>query len=337
MRRVLVIHEQQVRALVTMDAAVRMMQQVFADDAAGGVQLFPAVVERLADVQATFGIKSGMLRRDETSATGVRAPARRVLGLKAGGYWRLNGERGLPGHSSVMLLFDPSSGQPIALIAANAITSLRTGAAGGVAAAHLARADSHRIAVIGAGDQARMQVAAIRHVRPIDEVRVWSRRSEAAAACAREWTEQGLAALAVDDAETAVRGADIVVTTTPSMEPLVRDAWIDRGTHINAVGSDARGKRELDLALLRRATVVVDRLSQSLTIGELQHLSDEEKRQPPVHAELKDVCAGLKPGRQDDNETTVFDSTGVSFQDLIVADYIYRESQARPDAVFVEI
>jgi alanine dehydrogenase len=318
---------------MTMARSIQLVEAAFAASALRAAVVFPVVVEFIPEQEAMFGIKSGYLSPAATpAATSVHTANGLVqtLGLKAGGYWMRNQERfGLPGHTSVMLLFDMTNGSPVALVAANAITSLRTGAAGGVAAKHLARPESRIAAVIGAGDQARMQVHALREVRPIEELRVWARRPEAAEQYASEWGASGLRVQVVPDVRDAVAGADVVITTTPSFEPLVRDAYVAPGTHVNAIGSDARGKRELETELLRRSKVVVDRLAQSVAIGEMQHAVNAGLLTPEaVHAELGEVCAGLKPGRTTEDEITVFDSSGVTIQDLALAGYLYDKALA---------
>lgn len=316
-----VITDAVVRACVPMQVALGLVESAFAADACGKATTFPVMVDHLPEQQAMFGIKSGHLDAVDSSPGG--------LGLKAGGYWRRNSSRGLPAHQSLMLLFAPDTGTPLALVAANAITSLRTGAAGGVAARHLAREEASVVGVIGAGDQARMQVAALRQVRPIRQVRVWSSRPERAAACAREWSEVGLDARVETAARAAVEGADIVVTTTPSREPLVGSEWVAPGTHVNAFGADAAGKQELDVALLLRAKYVADKTVQCAALGELQHAPAHGSAGVAVYAELGEICAGLKPGRTSATELTLFDSTGCSFQDLVVAGYVLRVARER--------
>jgi len=326
----LVISDALVRECVPMSEALLLVEAAFAADARGQARTFPVMVDFLPEYQAMFGIKSGHLGGLGESSGG--------LGLKAGGYWQGNAERGLPSHQSLMLMFDPETGTPRALVAANAITSLRTGAAGGVAARHLAREGPSTVAVIGAGDQARMQVEALRLVRPLREVRVWSPRPQRAQACAREWSETGLNASAVSTPQQSVEGADIVVTTTPSREPLVMSEWVMAGAHINAMGSDARGKRELDQETLRRATYVTDKTKQCAVIGELQHaLIGDSPGAASVHAELGEICAGMKPGRTSAGEVTVFDSTGCSFQDLVVAAYVIKTAEERGGAPVVRL
>ena len=145
-----------------------------------------------------------------------------------------------------------------------------------------------------------------------------------------EWEGKGLRVHVAQNIPEAVAGADIVVTSTPSFEPLVRNEYIRPGTHLNAVGSDARGKQELEATLLARSKLVVDRLAQSREIGELQHALKAGLLGPEaVHAELGEICAGLKPGRTSDDEITIFDSTGVTFQDLALAGYLVDMARAQ--------
>jgi alanine dehydrogenase len=317
---VLVLSDDFVRENVSIRESIDWVESAFAASARGDAETFPAVVERLPRLGAMFGIKSGALFIETE---------RPVLGLKAGGYWPANARPGgPPAHRAVMLLFEAATGEPLALLAANVLTSLRTGAAGGVAARHLARTDASVAGVIGAGEQARAQLEALRCVRPLREARVWARRAEAARAFASEWEGRGLSCRVAPDPRSAVEGADVIVTATPSTEPLVRSDWIGPGVHVNAVGSDTPGKQELEASLLARSTLVVDRIAQSATIGELQHAIREGLLTAGgVHAELGQVCTGLAPGRRSDAEITVFDSTGVSFQDLVLAGHVCRRAR----------
>jgi ornithine cyclodeaminase/alanine dehydrogenase len=333
MMPLIAISDQIVRGLVSMPVAIDLVEQAFAASARGRATAFPVVVEWIHDRHAMFGIKSGyLLGQPAAPDAGAGTPGRDVddvLGLKAGGYWSGNAAAGLPGHQSVMLLFDLATGAPTALVAANAITSLRTGAAGGVAARHLSREDARVAAVIGAGDQARMQIEALLAVRPIEELRVFSIRREEVGPYLDCWTGR-LRAVEAPSVRSAVEGADIVVTTTPSRTALVRAEWIAAGTHINAIGADAPGKHELDERLLPRTTFVADLREQSARIGELQHaIAASMLGTADVHAELGEICAGMRPGRTSRGEITVFDSTGVTFQDLVVAGYVYRLARDR--------
>ncbi|MGZ8571465.1 MAG: ornithine cyclodeaminase family protein, partial [Actinomycetota bacterium] len=218
-----------------------------------------------------------------------------------------------PAIDGLVVVFDAATGAPLAvLLDGGYLTDLRTGAAGGVAARHLAREDAAVVAVLGTGIQARRQVEALRVVRPsVAEVRVWGRDAAKAAAAA-----DAVRGVPVATVEEAVRGADVVVTCTASREPLVRAAWLAPGAHVTAVGSDGPGKQELDPEVLRRANVLVmDAKEQCLRLGELQHAPAEADRA----VELGAVCAAAVPGRTAPEQLTVCDLTGVGVQDVAAA------------------
>ena len=318
---------------LSMQIVIALVEQAFAADARGDAITFPAIVDHVGSARAHFGIKSGYLRLPgEQAAAGrsggtERGAAQEVLGLKAGGYWMLNQARhGLPNHRATMLLIDPESGGPLAVVSANTITRMRTAAAGAIAARHLARADAATVTVFGTGEQAHAQLEALRLTRPISRIFVCGRTSASIDRYIGAWRELGVAAAAASDLPECLAQSDVVVTTTPATSPLVMSGWVPAGTHINAVGSDGAGKKELDPELVRRSKFVPDKADQSVTIGELQGVPARADGRDLIYAELGEICAGLKPGRENDREITVFDSSGVSFQDLVVANYLVNQA-----------
>jgi ornithine cyclodeaminase len=230
---------------------------------------------------------------------------------------------GLPTGSGMMALFDAATGMPAGLLFDNGfLTDVRTGAAGAVAADCLARRDIDTVGVIGSGVQARHQVACLREVRRFGRLAAWSiDRPGLGAFCEEMRNAYGIDAVACASAEDVCRAADILVTATPTHEPMVRAAWLKPGLHITAVGSDTPGKQELDAACFARAdVVVVDRLSQCARFGELSHaLAAGVIREEEVRGQLGEVVAGTKPGRARDDEITLCDLTGVGFQDTAIA------------------
>jgi len=316
----LLLSDEVIQRELTMAKVIELVEAAFAADARGRALTFPAIVDYVGKAHAHFGLKAGYLNLDGH---------REVLGLKAGGYWLRNQElHGLPNHRATMLLINPDTGEALAVMPANTITRMRTAAAGAVAARYLARQDATTVTVVGTGEQAHAQLEALRLTRKIAKVHVWGRNPAAVANFVAAWQDHDIDARAARSLEDALAAADVVVTTTPSTAPLVLDAWIRPGTHINAIGSDGAGKRELDPALIRRSKFVADKASQSQTIGELQDLTaDLAQDRPLLHAELGQICAGLRVGREDDEEITIFDSSGVSFQDLVVADFLARHAR----------
>lgn len=311
-----IFEEPAIRAAVDAAVAVAAIRDAFHQDGLKRTTV-PAVINLpVPAFDGEFHVKSAFIE-------GVPYVAVKV----ASGFYR-NPARGLPSGAGLMLLFDAETGLPEALLLDNAyLTDVRTGAAGAVAAEALARPDIETVGVIGSGVQARQQLDCLRQVRRFSRVRCWSRTAERAGAlCAEVARDWGLDARAVASAEEATRGADLLITVTPSREPLVRADWLAPGLHVTAVGSDTPGKQELEAACLERADlVVVDRLAQCAAFGELAHA-------PAVraHAELGEIVAGLKPGRTRDDQITIADLTGVGFQDTAIASAVYRTLNPEP-------
>lgn len=254
-----------------------------------------------------------------------------VCGLKWVNVHPDNPGRGLMTVMAKILLNDPETGLEWADLDGTYITNYRTGAAGGVAVEHLARPEASRLGLMGAGQQARTQVAAIMKVRPIREIRVYDQRLDHARAFAAEIEARyGVKTQAAAGPAEAVAGQDIVVTTTPSASPVVRREWVAPGAHINAIGADAAGKQELDPAILKAARIVVDDWAQASHSGEINvPLSRGELTPEDIYGSLGEIVAGKKPGRQDPAEITVFDSTGLIIQDLALAFAVYRQARER--------
>jgi alanine dehydrogenase len=237
---------------------------------------------------------------------------------------------GLPTIMALMILIEPETGKPLAIMDGTWITNIRTGAAGGVAAKYLARKDSKVIGMVGAGAQARTQLLALNEVFDIDEVKVYSKPMETCEKFKRDMAHLGLNILIKERAEDAVRGCDILVTTTPVTQPIVKNEWVDEGMHINAIGADAPLKEELDPQILKRAKIVVDDIEQACHSGEINvPISKGIITKADIYAELGEIIAGKKVGRVNDGEITIFDSTGLAIQDLATAILVYKRARER--------
>lgn len=234
-----------------------------------------------------------------------------------------NPSLGLPSLNGLMILLSARTGLVEALLLDNGyLTDVRTAAAGAVAARHLARPEARVAAILGAGVQAGLQLRALTLVRPIREARLWARDPARAARTAEDLAARlGLPVRAEPEAARAVRGADIVVTTTPATEPLLLAEWLEPGQHVTAMGSDAEHKNELEPAVIRRADLyVADSLEQVRRLGELHHairagLVAAEEEFPTLGA----VIAGQSPGRPSASAITVADLTGTGVQDTAIA------------------
>ena len=314
----LVISESLARELVSVEDAIRVVEDSFAAMARGAARNYPVVREVVGYRDAVYGVKAGC----DTAAP--------ILGLKAGGYWPHNAARGMSNHQSSTLLFDPETGRASALVSANYLTGVRTGAASAIATKYLARPDARVLGIVGTGVQAIYQLRATLAVRPIAKVLAWDPSADNLAAFGKAVRDLGLEFAAAAERRDAVAGADIVITVTPSQKALVEKGWVRPGTHISAMGADTKGKQELDPKLVASAALFVDELAQAISIGECQHayaqglIGDASFR-----GSIGQVVAGLCDGRRDAAEITIFDGTGVALQDLAVAALAVRLATER--------
>jgi ectoine utilization protein EutC len=255
-----------------------------------------------------------------------------VVAIKIASGFFDNPARGLPAGSAMMVLLSAETGFCRAVLLDNGyLTDLRTGMAGAVAASLLAPASVHTVGVLGTGMQARYQARCLALVRPFQRLLVWGRRPEKA----RQYAEDMQAELGVPveqaDIETVVRQSQVVITTTPSQEPLVEASWLHPGLFICAVGADFPGKQELQPQVLQSADrVVCDRLSQCTRNGELQHLCVNGALPPGMQVdELGELTTGARPGRENESDIIVCDLTGTGVQDTAIANLAYQAALAR--------
>jgi alanine dehydrogenase len=229
-------------------------------------------------------------------------------------------------------LFHVDSGELLALIEADYLGQIRTGAASGVATRLLARPDAARIGIIGTGLQSRTQLEALALVRTITGVHAFSRNPEQRERFAKEMTAQlGLPVVAVATALEAVRGADIVVTSTTSSDPVLDGSWLAPGMHVNAIGANFPQKHELDGAAIRRCDIIVadSREQSKMESGDLIQMYGDDKRRWSSVTELAEIVAGKTPGRSNPEQITLFKSNGIAIEDIVVAGRIYELARER--------
>lgn len=235
--------------------------------------------------------------------------------------------RGLPTVQGALVLFDATSGTPLAIMDSAEITRLRTAAASAVAAKHMSRPDASVMTICGCGLQGRAHLDAMLAVRPIREVYAWDIVPESAARFAAEMARDGVRITPVDAHPRGTQASDIVVTCTAAKKPFLEHAHLRAGTFVAAVGADSDTKQELFPDVLSRSTVVADILEQCALIGDLHHAIDAGvMKTTDVHAELADVVSGRKPGRRSVDEITVFDSTGTALEDVAAALRAYERA-----------
>lgn len=321
-----------VEAALPMAACIASQEEAFAAHARGRLQSPERPVIRVAAHDGLYLAMAAYMEPDG----GAEAMAVKVLSFYDGNPFRF----GLPSIASTVLLHDPRDGRLLAILEGSSITGLRTAGGSAAATKRLARSGARVLAVLGAGVQAEAHVLAMCEVRPVREVRIFSRTAaRREALVARLGGRLGVSIVAVDAAEAAIRGADIICTTTTAASPIVRSEWIAPGAHVNAVGSGLPNRRELDDETVKRAKIVVDtrhsalREAGDLLIPIAGGVIDETH----IHAELGEVLIGAKSGRADESELTIFKSVGVGLQDVAAAAYAYAGARSRNLGTTVEL
>lgn len=285
--------------------------------------LIPVIAAALADLSSGKVIQPvrTVLPVDEHKGFFGLMPAYHgVLGAKLVTFYPTN--KDIPTHNALIVLFRPETGEPLAVIDGRLITEMRTAAASAVATDLLARPDARVLAILGSGVQAESHLEALRLVRDLREVRVWSPRNAGAFA-------ERFGVTASNSPEDAVRGADVIVTATASMTPVLRGEWLSQGCHINAVGACRPTWRELDDETLKRAEIYVD--SRDAALVE----SGDIIAAGSVFAEVGDVINGSRMGRRSDDQITLFKSLGVAVEDIATADLV-QQLAARAGTVSVQ-
>jgi len=239
-----------------------------------------------------------------------------------------NPKKGLLSVMAVIVLNDPKTGMPLALMDGTWITAMRTGAASGVATKYLAKKEAKTLGVVGAGFQAITQIAAISKVKKLKEILVYDIREEAIERLAKILAKEKIKIKKGTLEEICQK--DILVTATPAREPIVKKEWIKPGAHINAIGADAPGKEELDPEILKNSKIVVDCLEQAEHSGEINvPLAKGIIKKEDIFGELGEIVSGKKPAREKEDEITIFDSTGLAIQDLYTATLVYKEAKRK--------
>lgn len=319
-----IVPEREIGALMTREAAFEAVEKVFGAMAAKDAYNFPVVREAIGHVDALYGFKGGFDR------SGL------VLGLKAGGYWPHNLEtKGIINHQSTVFLFDADTGRVHAMVGGNLLTALRTAAASSVSIAHLARKDSKVLGMVGAGHQATFQLRAALEQRDFEKVIGWNYHPEMLPNIEKVAEEAGLPFEAVE--LEGMREADVIVSITSSFEGSLMADHVSPGTHLACMGTDTKGKQEVEPALLARATVFADEIAQSVSIGEAQHAVAAGLIAESDIVEIGAVINGTHPGRASEDEITLFDGTGVGLQDLAVAAAVVEIAVEKGIAIEVDV
>ncbi|WP_435274008.1 iminosuccinate reductase BhcD [Psychrobium sp. nBUS_13] len=316
-----VISEEVCQKVMGRKEAFVAVENVFAAMAKKTAYNFPVIREAIGHADALYGFKSGFDR------DGM------VLGLKSGGYWPGNIEKGLTNHQSTVILFDPETGKLKSLVGGNYLTAVRTAASSAVSIAHLARKDSKVLGIVGAGHQSTFQLRAAVEQRNFEKIVGWNIHPEKMSNLTAVCQELGIPFESLTREELCAQ-SDVIITITSAFEPLLDKAWVKPGTHIACMGTDTKGKQEVDANLLVGATVFTDELAQSITIGEAQHAIGKGLIKESDITPIGEVINGSKLGRTNDEEITLFDGTGVGLQDLAVASAAASLAEAQGEATY---
>lgn len=327
--QVLLLTKAQIESVLRMEETIEAVADGFkAYNSGKAVVPFPVALQ-VPEHSGDVHIKPGYIRGYPTYTVKI-----------ASGFYD-NPKSGLPSSHGMLLVFDSETGWPVCLeIDRGMITDLRTAAAGAVAARALAKGSIGKVAVIGTGVQAHLQVEALAKVRKFESIAVWGRSPANAERYVQDVSRAlGVRVTAASSARDAVIGSDLIITATMSQEPLVFADWVGPGAHITAVGADSPEKQELDTAVLGKADkIVCDSVKQCAQLGELHHaLEDGTVKESEVHGELGEILIGDKPGRESDGEITVCDLTGLAVQDVVASQLVYERALKRNIGSFIKV
>jgi ornithine cyclodeaminase/alanine dehydrogenase len=317
--KTLLLNKENVGSLIRMDEVIGTVEEAYKAFSSGQVNQPPYTCIHLPPSgEIDFKIS--------------HSAANEIISMKAssGGFPNNPTDHGVPSGMGTILLFDARSCALICVMDGSLLTGLRTGAAGAVSVKALARKNAKTVTSIGTGNQARMQIRAIHEVMKIEEIHAWDHHPENLARYKADIEREfGIPVVMASSMQAAVEQADILITTTRGKGALVQAAWVQPGTHIVAMGTDTYGKQELEPEIFRHAKIVNDSTAQCIEKGETWHpLNQNIITQAHIHAEIGEILLGKKPGRETDQEITIFDSTGMAIQDNTTAARIYRNAIA---------
>ena len=326
--KILILDNQQILALLPMEDCIELMADALSALARGEVFQPLRTIIRPPEARGLLGLMPA-----------YRSGEQGAFGLKAICVFPENPAQGKDAHQGAVMLFSRETGELLALMNASAITAIRTAAVSAVATRILSREDAHELAIIGAGVQARSHLIALASVRSIKHARVACRNIRHAEQLVREMQPSlSFPIEPVRTNEDAVRGADLIVAATSSLEPVINKDWISPGAHINAIGTHSPTSREIDGATMAAGRIFVDRRESALNESGDYLLAAKEGLVTPdsIIAEIGELLTGAKTGRNSSDEITVFKSLGLAIEDVVAADYVYRKAQGQNAGTWVD-
>ena len=310
------IDKEKIASLLTMQECILVMEKMFRSLANGEAAQPLRSLMWLPDRKGLLGMMPGY---DKTAE---------VMGIKLISVFHGNRDKGYPSHQGVVILFDANNGQPLMIFDASEITALRTAAASALATKLLSREDAGLLSIIGSGEQAERHIESILLVRKIRQINIWSRNEKNAASLASKISDRfNIPVIVHKNAGEAVREGDIICTVTSSPQPVVSGDWINKGTHINAVGLSTPATRELDTKALLKSKLYADCYESILNEAGDFLIPKKEGAITDSHirGDLGEVLLGTKKGREDKDEITLFKSLGIASEDIFSCWHIYKK------------
>lgn len=326
--KILILDNAQIRELLPMTECIELMADALAALARGEVFQPLRTIIRPPEARGLLGLMPAF-----------RAGERGAFGMKAICVFPENPARGKDAHQGAVMLFSRETGEMLALMNASEITAIRTAAISAVATRLLAREDAQQLGIIGAGVQARTHLTALATVRAIKHARIACRNIKHAEELAREMQPQfSFPIEPVRTNEEAVRNADLIVTATSSLEPVINKEWIAPGAHINAIGTHSPNSREIDSATMAAARIFTDRRESALNEAGDYLLAAKEGLVTPesILGEIGELLIGTKTGRTSATEITLFKSLGLAIEDVTTADYLYNKARTQSAGTWID-
>jgi len=326
MTKTLIVGHEDVKRLLPMAECIDVMDGLFGALARGDVVLPLRQIIPQPDRKGVFGVMPAYLGSP------------RAIGGKFITIFNENQDTPYESHQGAVLLFECDNGRLLAIVDATTITCIRTAAASGAATRALARKDAHDLAILGSGSQASAHLAAMRAVREITKVRVWSRNPEHAQRFARAEGSGGQRVDVSSSSEEAVSGADIICTTTAATSPVLKGEWVSPGAHINAIGASVPGYRELDSRAMAMSKLYTDRRESLFSEADdfRVPLKEGAINEDHVKGEVGEVITGKVAGRSSRAEITLFKSQGLAVEDLAAAYHVYTKAEEKRLGTWVE-
>ena len=317
---VLILNRAQIKEVIDMKEVIEKVRGVYQLKSDGKTVIWPLVNHEFIDEKAAMDIRSGYVKGEQ------------LHGLKMLNNFPENNKKGLPAFNGVMMVYDSNTGIPIGIMDASYITCMRTGAAGALGVDTLARKDAKTLMILGAGKQAPFQIAATLILRPqittvyiVDPVNYAQAQTLASGIQAQLKADfgvdgDGVTFIAEESIETAVRASDAIITVTPSRQPRIMKEWLKPGTHLSCLGSDMETKQEIESTIFKGAKIYADDKAQCIRVGEMEIPLQQGVITPDdITGEIGDLLSGKVVGRENDEETTIFDATGLYILDLVAA------------------